>query len=291
MIAFYRNSYYGRLAIRAADELLTARGAAGPGQISPARHELPVTVLPGAPPPNAEIIRRLLSAGLYDDAIRETQKAQIEQGTSPMLEATIAYALNRKGELRPAITAMRRAYPQLLAEGGEALPEEIRRVIFPVAYWDLIAREASAHGLDPYLMLALIAQESTFQPDVRSAANAWGLMQIEPATGRVYASKLRIRPFSTARLTQPEINVRIGMTSFADRLKKFGNVAATLASYNAGDSRVVRWLADRPSFTQEEFIDDIPFPETQNYVKRILGTAEDYRILYKDLKVPRRPGT
>lgn len=286
VIASYRNSYYGRLAMRVADEQLRATGAVGFGQISPARRELPPSVTPGVPPPNADMIRRLLAAGLYDDAIRESQKAQVEQGSSPLLEATIAYALNRKGELRPAITAMRRAYPQFMAEGGEALPDDIRRVIFPVAYWDLISREAAAHNLDPYLMLALVAQESTFQADVRSSANAWGLMQIEPATGRQYASRLHIRPFNTARLTQPAINVRIGMASFADRLKKFGSVAATLAAYNAGDSRVVRWLADRPHFTQDEFIDDIPFPETQNYVKRILGTAEDYRMLYRDLKMP-----
>src|SRR5207249_6988189 len=114
VIASYRNSYYGRLAMRAADEQLKAIGSAGFGQVSPARRELPATVAPGLPPPNATMIRRLLTAGLYDDAIREAQKAQVEQGSSPMLEATIAYALNRKGELRPAITAMRRAYPQFM---------------------------------------------------------------------------------------------------------------------------------------------------------------------------------
>jgi soluble lytic murein transglycosylase len=88
-------------------------------------------------------------------------------------------------------------------------------------------------------------------------------------------------------LTQPEINVRIGMATFADRLKRYGSVAPALASYNAGDSRVVRWLAERPGLDQDEFIDDIPFPETQHYVKRILGTAEDYRALYADASTSR----
>ena len=143
---------------------------------------------------------------------------------------------------------------------------------------------AAAHDLDPFLMLALVAQESTFQADVRSVANAWGLMQIEPSTGRQYAAKLKIRPYTTARLKQPELNVRIGMASFAERVKKFGGIAPALAGYNAGNSRVVRWLAERPGFDQDEFIEDIPFPETQNYVKRILGTAEDYRILYGHLR-------
>jgi soluble lytic murein transglycosylase len=106
-------------------------------------------------------------------------------------------------------------------------------------------------------------------------------MQVVPATGRRYAQTLGIRPFRTARLTEPETNVRIGMAYFSDLLRQFGDVAAALAAYNAGEQRVSRWVAERPGVSRDEFIDDIPFPETQNYVKRILGTAEDYRALYK----------
>jgi soluble lytic murein transglycosylase len=138
--------------------------------------------------------------------------------------------------------------------------------------------------VDPYLATALIAQESTFQADVRSVANAWGLMQIVPATGRRYATRLGIKPFATARLTEPETNIRIGMAYFSDLLEQFGDPAPALAAYNAGENRVSRWLAERPGVSQDEFIDDIPFPETQNYVKRVIGTAEDYRLLYRDLK-------
>jgi soluble lytic murein transglycosylase len=70
------------------------------------------------------------------------------------------------------------------------------------------------------------------------------------------------------------------MKLFKDLTDRFGGTHYALASYNAGDSRVVQWLAERPGLPQDEFIDDIPFPETQNYVKRILGIAEDYRRLY-----------
>jgi soluble lytic murein transglycosylase len=137
-------------------------------------------------------------------------------------------------------------------------------------------------------MAALVAQESTFQPDVKSSAGAWGLMQIEPGTGRRYAPSLNIRPFTTAKLKQPDVNVRIGMAVFSDSLAKYGNVAPALAAYNAGDSRVSRWLSQRHGFDQDEFIDDIPFPETQNYVKRVIGTAEDYRALYGTLSPAER---
>ena len=71
------------------------------------------------------------------------------------------------------------------------------------------------------------------------------------------------------------------MAYFADLLNRFGDPAPALAAYNAGEQRVSRWLAERPGISRDEFIDDIPFPETQNYVKRIIGTAEDYRALYR----------
>ena len=280
VLADYRNSYYGREASAEAERVLAALRPGQTGPVSPARAELPATIVPDAPPANAVLVRNLLAAGMYDEAIGELRVAR-ETRPSPLIDATIALALNRKGDLRPAITAMRRAYPQFMAEGGEALPVDLLRVIFPVDYWDLIHRHAAARRLDPFLMMALIAQESTFQADVRSVANAYGLMQVVPATGRRYAQTLGIRPFRTARLTEPETNVRIGMAYFSDLMRQFGDVAAALAAYNAGEHRVARWVAERPGASRDEFIDDIPFPETQNYVKRILGTAEDYRALYK----------
>jgi soluble lytic murein transglycosylase len=174
---------------------------------------------------------------------------------------------------------MRRAYPQFLTVTGDDLPRELQQVIFPVAYWDLIRKYASANNLDPYLMAALVAQESTFVPDVKSYANAYGLMQLLPSTARLNAQKLKLR-YSTRVLTDPELNVRLGMLNFADTLKLFGEPYLALASYNAGDRAVKRWIQERPGLEREEFIDDIPYPETQNYVKRILGTADDYRRLY-----------
>jgi len=271
----YGSSYYGRLAVHrlprntriaAAADVVPAGGGAAP-DVDP-------------PPPTTPLIQRLLAAGLYDEAINELRFAERAWGGSPAIGATLAWAYNRKGELRRAITLMRRAYPQFLTANGRELPTEILEVIFPLTYWDLIRRQAAARKLDPYLVAALIAQESTFDPKIRSAANAWGLMQIIPATGRRLARSLGIRNYRTAMLTDPEINVRMGTLYFARLVEQFGGTHFALASYNAGENRVVRWKAERPGLEQDEFIDDIPFPETQNYVKRILGTAEDYRALY-----------
>jgi soluble lytic murein transglycosylase len=281
--ADYQHSYYGRLATR----LLAERREAPATTIVTVDRRDPQAQDPLIP--TASTIRALGAAALYDDALREVEYAKRAWGDSPALQATVAWlrhhraleenAADRFADLRGAITIMRRAYPQFLAAGGEQLPPDVLRIIFPIDYFPIIKKYSDAHGLDPWLMTALIAQESTFTADVRSAANAVGLMQLIPSTGRRYASKLGIR-YSSRILTQPETNVRLGMRYFKDLVDRFGGAHYALASYNAGEQRIVRWIAERPGFDQDEFIDDIPFPETQNYVKRILGTADDYRRLY-----------
>jgi len=278
----YQNSYYGRLATR----LLQQRK-------QPPVAESGLSRMTAAPPtavPTADLIRALTAAGLYEDALKEVQYAQRVWSDSPQLQATFAWIRHRQGltlkaterfnAIRGAITAMRRAYPQFLAAGGEHLPPEVLRIIFPLDYWPLITKYSKANDLDPYLIAALMAQESTFTPEIRSAANAVGLLQITPPTGRTLARQLGIRRFTTSMLTQAETNVRMGTKYFKDMVDKFGGVHYALAGYNAGPHRVTAWLKEAPGLEQDEFIDNIPFTETQAYVKRILGTAEDYRRLY-----------
>jgi soluble lytic murein transglycosylase len=86
-------------------------------------------------------------------------------------------------------------------------------------------------------MASLIMQESTFDKDIKSAANAWGLMQILPSTGRSYAPKLGIRPWRVAKLTDAQVNIRIGMAYFADLVKQYDGIVGALVAYNAGGSR------------------------------------------------------
>jgi soluble lytic murein transglycosylase len=272
-IAAYGSSYYGRLAAK----LLGPRAPQPPTELPPAI----VAAAAGAKaPPNDKLIGLLISLELYDQALDELLYAQRSWGNSALVDATLGYVYNRKADYRRGINAMKRAYPQYLAAGGERLPAEISRVIFPVDHWPLLQKHASAHELDPYMLAALIAQESSFDPDIRSRANAIGLMQILPSTGRRYARKLGIRRYSTAMLTRPEVNIQIGVTYFSELMKQFGRTEYALCGYNAGENRIEQWIAERPGLAQDEFIDDVPFPETQNYLRKILGTADDYRRLY-----------
>lgn len=291
VVGDYLNSYYGRLASRA----LAARGEAA---VRPVAVTDRAETGPSPLVTNAQVIGALVSVALYDDALREVEYAQRAWGDSSVLQATVAWirhhralrerSADRFADMRGAITIMRRAYPQFMAAGGEQLPPDVLRIIFPLDYWPLIEKYSKAHRLDPYLMTALIAQESTFTPDVRSSARAVGLMQLIPPTARRYARKLGIR-YSSRILTQPEPNIRLGMRYFKDLMNRFGSAHYALAGYNAGERRIARWIAERPGFEQDEFIDDIPFRETQNYVKRILGTADDYRRLYASGTLSTKP--
>jgi soluble lytic murein transglycosylase len=274
----YLNSYYGRLAV----ERLNGR--------TPPPRVVAQAAGPIVPPPsNGQVVRALLEIRRYEDALNEVRYAQRQWGDSSTLQATISWIYRQQGLaasgreqftlLRGSITQMRRAYPQFIAAGGELLPRDVLSLIFPVSYWDLILKHAAARGLDPYLVAALVAQESTFVPDVRSSANAVGLMQLIPSTARTYARKLGLR-YSSRLVRDPEANIRMGTAYLADKMQEFGSLHLALASYNAGERAVRRWLAARPGHPADEFIDDIPYPETQNYVKRILGTQEDYRRLY-----------
>lgn len=267
----YYNSYYGRLALAQLDEAASA---------------VPTSIVevpgprPAATLPTERQMSLLMALGLHDLALAEAQFARRAFGDSPALQATVALAHHRAGRLRPGINAMKRAYPQYLASGGQSLPPDVLRVIFPIDYWQQLEGSAKRRGLDPYLVVALAAQESTFDAGISSSAGAIGLMQIMPATGRSVARQIGIKPFSTRRLTDPEVNMAIGTEYFGDLMAQFGHAAYALAGYNAGGHRVSRWKSERPGLPIDEWIDDIPFPETQNYVKRILGTAEDYRRLY-----------
>jgi len=282
-VADYENSYYGRLA----SKQLAARNEPPVVQtVAATTTEVPVA----EPVPTDPVVRQLVALELYDTALREVQYAQRVWGDTPQLQATVAFirhnqaielsSYDRLNTLRGSITTMRRAYPQFMAAGGEELPPDVLRIIFPMDYWPLIEKYSTMHDLDPYLVASLVLQESTFTADVKSVANAYGLMQLKPSTANQYARRLGMRRLPSGALNQPETNVRLGTEYFKDLVNRFGGLHYALASYNAGEGRVEKWMREKRDLEPDEFIDDIPFPETQNYVKRILGIAEDYRHLY-----------
>ena len=164
---------------------------------------------------------------------------------------------------------------RVLARGGHWDDMALR---FPVLYEELVRREASATDLPASWIFAVIRQESAFAPHAGSQAGAVGLMQLMPATARWIAKRLA-RPIpSRTDLLDPQTNLALGAGYLAYVNDFFDDhpVLAT-AAYNAGPGRVRQWLPERAQ-AADIWIATIPFPETRNYVQRVLA----YRIIYAD---------
>jgi soluble lytic murein transglycosylase len=153
--------------------------------------------------------------------------------------------------------------------------------LYPYPYRSLIERAAQRHQVDPYLVLAVIRNESKFNPAARSAAGAVGLMQLMPETA-VWIATQRNQSFTMADLTDPAVNIEMGCWYLADLQRAFGgDRAVVLAAYNAGRSNVVAWLKSQTWTGERETLSQIPFPETRTYVARVLRDETIYRHLYQ----------
>jgi soluble lytic murein transglycosylase len=207
-----------------------------------------------------------------------------------LLAMELASTAAARGAHAQALRYIKGTAPGYLYLPREAAPEKFWRLAFPFPYRTEITRYARQRNLDPYFVAALIRQESEFDPIVVSRAGAIGLMQIMPPTGRQLARQLRLGASTNARLRQPLFNLNLG-TFYLRKLLDLrgGSVEETLAGYNAGASRVVRWKTwgsfDEPS----EFVETIPFTETRNYVQIILRNQDVYEWLYSGTPVPAEP--
>jgi len=235
------------------------------------------------PEPFRTRVRQLLMVERLDDARGELERV----ARSAQAQATVAWIYWRQGRTRPAIAAMRRAYPDWRSESGDRLPFAVWRILYPLDYEAALVARAGEEGLDPSLVAALIWQESAFDHEAQSIVGARGLMQLMPSTGRLLARRLGERRPTPQDLHDPSRNLKLGALYLKDMIDRFGGrVERALAAYNAGPTRVVRWTSGRPDMPAEEFIESIPFSETRTYVMNILAHREQYRRLYS---MPEKP--
>lgn len=228
-----------------------------------------------------ERARLLTSAGLDDLAEGELRCGAKSDGQSQLMAVELAELANRRDAPDQGIRFIKRYAPAYLSMSLDAAPDKFWRLAFPMPYRGSIETYARAQSLDPYLVAALIRQESEFNPKAISRSNARGLTQVLPGTGRELSRKLKIPHYKTAMLFTPDTNVKIGtfyLRALSDQLQ--GKWEATLASYNAGKSRAVAWLAAGTYREPAEFVESIPFSETRGYVESVLRNAEVYRRLY-----------
>jgi soluble lytic murein transglycosylase len=169
----------------------------------------------------------------------------------------------------------------ILAAQISPATDDIARYRYPLAFWEAIQRVAQ-DKLDPYLLLALIRQESIFDPRALSPASAYGLMQLLPATAAQAAVELGLPPPEPARLYEPEINLTLGAHHLKELLRRYGNnLVKAIAAYNAGEAAVARWEKQIRAEDEDEFIERIPYAETRQYVKLVLRNHRIYRALYE----------
>lgn len=159
------------------------------------------------------------------------------------------------------------------------LNDTVLDILFPKPYF----KQVSSHikGFDPLIALSLIRQESGFNHKARSWVGARGLMQLMPTTARMYSSKLK-----TKHLYNPKVNIKIGSQYLTMLLEKYeNNLVYALSAYNAGESRVKRWRKNYMTQTSSILhnIENIPFLETQKYVKLIFRNLFFYKM--RDEKV------
>lgn len=166
---------------------------------------------------------------------------------------------------------------RLALRAAEPTPQ---RLAFPLPSGKTM-EEAREAGLDPLLVASLIRQESAFDPNARSRADARGLMQVLPSVGAGLAPASGIGLWDPALLYQPDINIHFGVAHLAQMLRRYSGLPVALAAYNAGGRAASRWLA-LPGAAQdpEVYIERIQFLETRDYVRRVLRNLAVYRVLY-----------
>lgn len=155
---------------------------------------------------------------------------------------------------------------------GEKIGKKINDIKYPVSYSSYITKYAKKNDLDPYLVIAIIKQESNFVPDAKSAY-AGGLMQLTEVTAHEYAQKLGLENYN---YMDPETNIQIGCYVLATLIDKYGNTDTALAAYNAGVGNVDSWL-ENPDYSRDhKTLYHIPFSETRHYVQKVNQYIEIY---------------
>jgi soluble lytic murein transglycosylase len=279
----YRNYYYAVLARRR----MTTLPAAPAVTVAALQHVSSATALDPTSqiisPPDDDLhynrAKLLENAGMTDLAVRELQAGSSTGPSWEMLE--IAKIYTSGGEYFRALQALKRAISGYFSMDVGELPSPYWQGLFPRPYWDALRNYSEENGLDPYLVASLIRQESEFNPSAISHANAYGLMQLLPRTGKGEAKKTGLTHYSTDSLLDPTTNIELGTHYFRSMVDHFGGqVEYALAAYNAGADRVEDWRAAGNYRDIEEFVESIPFTETRDYVQAIVRNAEVYKKVY-----------
>jgi len=222
---------------------------------------------------------RLLANAALNEYIRpEIQLSPTSAAWGALAEAEIYESF---GEDTRALQTMKHSGLPFFSLPVAEVPIVYWQLEFPRPYWEEIKKDSAASEVDPFLTASLIRQESEFNPNALSKANAWGLMQLLPSTAKTLAKRRGEKHFSTNELLNPSTNLALGIVDLRQSIDRYGGqVEYALAAYNAGDTPVRQWIAMNDYKDIPEWVESIPYTETREYVQSILRNREMYRAIY-----------
>ena len=248
-------------------------------------------------------IQKLADLRIFDDAVGELLTTEEAGEDLESVYYNLSMFYRKMGDFPSSWSYAWRLskLPGINGEDG-AMPLQLHRMLYPLAFMDIVYSNSKKNSVDPLLVMSIMKEESHYDPDAVSWVGALGLIQIMPATGREIAQNLKLKPYKTEMLLQPEINVRMGTWYFAglaDRLGKHVEAALTkenipesersyivtmlaAGAYNGGESRVRRWVKEYGLKDIDEFVESIPIQQTRQYIKKVFNSYEVYKALHSD---------
>ncbi len=215
--------------------------------------------------PQIDRVDILAEIGLTREAVSELLHMS-RKNPSPDMVVSISSYLQRLGNYRMSVGIISRI----------PYNRELHEFHYPLAFLSEVEYAAQKNRIDPLLILAVMREESRFDPEARSIAGARGLLQLMPGTAQRIAKPANVSLGHLNQLYDPKTNVLLGTYYLRQLLDTFNSLPVALAAYNAGAHVVSDWLERGNYNTIDEFIEDIPFRETRNYVKRVLTTYFEY---------------
>ena len=271
------SNYYPELARRRIDaELPELPAASAPDP----RFDPNLAAAAGSASFHVDRVLALRDLGLKELEAGELKQLESHVGSDPELRGFVLAGLQSAGAYYDAIVAASK-----MEKLGELSHPAAERIRYPRAFWDLIASKVNGDRLDPYLVVSLMRQESWFNPEATSVSDARGLMQLLPSTASRMVRENGLALAQPVNLYDPDTNVELGTVYLKQLLALFnGNEIRAVAAYNAGEHAVADWNEKFPG-TDDEWVENIGYRETRDYVKRVIGNKREYRMLYSTAEV------
>jgi soluble lytic murein transglycosylase len=219
---------------------------------------------------------QLMAMGLFDEAVDVIPKRWPLHPANSALTQSLAF--NRAGAARESIYAAEVLAKQV---GEKRLPKIARELLYPRYFYHFIVDDSKTFGVDPNLILAIMREESRFNPRAKSEAAARGLLQFIITTAREIGRDVGLVDVAPDDLYDPRIIIRLGTKYVATLSKELGgNPYAIVAAYNAGPKQVRLWQRLAPAPGNDAFVASINFDETQDYVRKVMNSYREYQAIY-----------